>query len=323
MGETMEISDLNVRRYIKEQTKNIAFKRNRKLFYISYNDQSNNVDFDSVYKNYYKLKMYGKELIDEQIGKINIIEFHNNKMDFKWPLFERNSSNSDLIHLITNKHVLKNEILGLDKLEQVEIDSFATFMYLCSDSLKNFCNNYFSTEHTGYEFDRLIRKYNGTINTAFDDNDLEKIVRIIQRIETLYCKLPGVKEILEYKDHVILPVLCFNDELSLYFHFFKLEIVYYSHILQDETKPKLCPVCNNYTSKCTCITLTDTEKKRINRACEKLRKELNSLISNNRELLEDSLYEESRELIDGSHSYKQLDRLKELIEIIHKQIKGN
>lgn len=281
----MNVVELNVKDYIKKQSNNLAFKGYNKVFYISslQSNKHNYLSFDEIYKLYRGFKILGKNLFVAQDKSIYKIEFHNDNILFNWPLIINKNitelEDSYLTNFLTTKYSFDNEDIGLNKLEKTEIMNLAELIYLCSDSIKDFCKaldySIQEIEKAEKKFKRIISIYQDGIEQVFSMDDLCKLPDIIYNIEKKNPNLSSITEQLIFNDEleVIEPYINYNSILSVFFHFFKLEIVYYSFMIESERKkPKLCNICGKYTiGKCKCMKVSDSFRRNQNKKCQRLR----------------------------------------------------
>lgn len=336
----MNVIELNVKDYIKKQTNNISFENENTIFYISQIkcNKPNYINFNEIYKLYNEFKKLGKNLYITQDKIIKKIEFHNDKIFLEWPLVETkditSTANTYLTNFLTTKYEFTNENIGLDKIEQTKIMSFAELIYLCSDSIKEFCSVNNGTieemEKAEKKFKRLISIYQEEVEQSFSIDDLSKIPSIISNIEKNNSNLSAITEELSFNDEmeVIEPWIKYKDILSIFFHFFKLEIVYYSFMIESERKkPKLCNICGKYTiGKCKCMKVSDSFRRNQNKKCQRLRTKLEMYLNTYSEVIPieykmkaDRMVEQARD--DKIKHWQDLPELRRLCYEIEAKLK--
>lgn len=346
----MNVIELNVKDYIRRQTKNTAFKANKAVFYIHERkcNIQNSLIFNDIYKLYNDFKKLGKQLFLNQDRTINKIKIQDNNISVKWPLIKSltlsEQENNYLTNFLTSKYSFNNNDIGLNLISLNDIVNFSELVYLCSDSIKSFAEALFSYDESDLnkaedKFKRIINIYQNGIEQAFQKSDLRIIPEIIHYIDTTNPQLSQIVEELSVKEllgeellsddhYTITPWLNYTNILSVFFHFFKLEIVYYSHIIVEETKkPKLCPICNKYvTEKCTCMTISESYRRNINKKNERLRKKLvlylntyRGIIPMDLERRADKMIEQANEDIKHWEDYPELKYLCDNIKIIIKE----
>lgn len=291
----MNVIELNVKDYIKRQTLNIAFEGNNKTFFVCTERTANDnyVIFDDVYKLYNDFKKLGKNLFLEQDNIINKIEVHDDKILFKWPLITKTilteREDKHLTNFLTSKYSFNNDDIGLNLVSQNDILNFSVLIYLCSDSIKSFVrglNSYDESEIQTAEkkFNRIIAITENKVVESFHSSNLQIIPEIIAHIESTKQSLSQIVEELLFNEEfeTIVPWLKYTDILAIFFHFFKLEIVYYSHTIENEIKkPRLCPICNKYViGKCKCMTVSASYRRNQNKKCARLRNKLEMYLDN-------------------------------------------
>ena len=330
----MSTFELNLKDYIKKQTNNILFEYNNKLYFTSLlkSDSPNYIKFDELYKCYINFKKLGKNTYKCQDGIINKIEFDKDII-LNWPLVNDREITSDSRTFITkflnDKYNFNNEIMGLNDMNSSQIISFAQLIYLCSDAIKDYCTGDFSLEEieaANKKFEKFIHIHNQTIKESFNEIDTLSIIpKIISEIELKYPYLSQIKEILEYNDkfYVIEPCIKYSNCLSIFFHFFKLEIVYYSFVREeDRKKPKLCSKCGKYSiGKCKCMTISPTYRRRQNRKCETLRKKLKDYLDKYKDVISEEYYRKTERMLEENHHWQDLNELSRLCDGIEEQLK--
>lgn len=337
----MDTVQSNVKDYIRKQTLNTSFNGKDKVFYIHTNKNSNSshLSFDDIYKLYNDFKKLGRQLFLNQDGIINKIEIQDDNISVKWPLTKgltlSEQENNYLTSFLTSKYSFDNNDIGLNLISLSDILNFSELVYLCSDSIKSFAkaiNSYGENEIITAEkkFKRIITITQNETEQAFQLSDLSKIPKIINHVEIKYPNLSRIIEELLYNEEfeTITPWLKYTNILSIFFHFFKLEIVYYSHIIETETKkPKLCPICNTYvTGKCACMRISPAYRRNVNKKNERLRQTLKLYLNTHIDMIPIDLRMRAEKMIEQADEdkikhWEDYPELKYLCDNIKKIIK--
>lgn len=330
----MSVFELNVKDYIKRQTSNIVFEYDDNLYYLSLlkTNKPNYINFNDFYKLYNDFKKLGRDTYQSQDGIINKVKI-DGKIIVTWPLIKNNNltleSNIHLTNFLNGKYNFNNKKMGLDNVNSSQIISFAQLIYLCTDAIKDYCTCDFSPEEISNatkKFEKIIQIPNKNIEIYFDEEDaLSVISEIISRVEEINPDLSQIKEILKYDTvyNIIEPFIQYSNCLSVFFHFFKLEIVYYSFIRdENKKKPKLCAKCGKYSiGKCKCLTIDSGYRRNQNKKCQTIRKKLSWYIEEYPNIISENLYRKSIRMLEDNHHWQDFKELERLCTSIEQQLK--
>lgn len=333
---------MNLKDYIRKQTNNILFESNYTEFFISVNSSNKRqyLLFDEIYKLYNEFKKLGKNIYLSQDKTINRIEINDDELDLKWPLTDSNSitSKSDeyLTCFLDTEYVLNDKDIGLKQEKRIDIVNFSELVYLLSDSIRSFCeleeHDIKGHEKASKKMARIVKITENEIEQAFQSFDLNKVPQIIRGIVKLYPSLSKITEELRYNDdyEAIEPYIKYKNITAVLFHFFKLEIVYYSFIVVKERKKStLCPVCGKYNiGKCKCMNVSASFRRNQNKKCALERKKLaryvdmySDIISNEYLFKANRMLEEAEEHNNHWQDLAELRRLRYGIEAQIKETK--
>ena len=330
----MSVLDLNVKDYIKRQTNNIVFGNNDNLYYLSLLkcNSANYININDFYKCYNDFKKLGKYTYRAQDGIINKVKVEE-KIIITWPLVKNNDLTHESIACLTNylngKYNFNNQALGLNNINSAQIISFAQLIYLCTDAIKDYCSSNFNSDEISRaeeKFKKIIQITNKNIISYFDGlNVFNMISEIISSVEEKNPALSQIQEILKYNEdyNIIETYIKYSNCLSVFFHFFKLEIVYFSFIKEEKIKkPKLCTKCGKYTiGKCKCMTIDSDFRRNQNKKCGTLRKKIAWYIEEYPQIIPENLYRKSIRMLEDKHHWQDFNELERLCTGIEQKLK--
>lgn len=337
-----------LKNYIKSETKNIGFYFNGQIIYISqekekiYND--NKIPFNRIYELYTEFKALGKDLYKNYGETSYKIIIDENEVKLQWldeNIYDKAKKN--LTCFLTNKYSINNEDLGLYNIRKKDILNFAAFVYLCSKSVENYCclNKEYVNEEYYQEINDFMKKYmkvyENKIEREFELSDLGKIPIIVEKMESKKSNISQIYEKLKYTDSmpnnaninkvesepsVIMPYIIFNDLMSILFHFFKLEIVYYSFLLEEKKKPHQCKICHKWViGKCNCVTLNNAYRSNINKKCKNRKKKLKWYLDEFDDFIFTKYKHEIKQVLNQRGHWQDLPKLEKLINDVENCLK--
>lgn len=296
--------------------------------YIKFNSKntllvSKRYDFNEIYNLYIDFKTLGKYLCKYDFNKILILD---NKLKFKWPFITINNSDERLTNFINQSKLNNIE----NKITNNEIASLSTFIYLISSSIKQINIEYSYSEIMNKLNMKISRLLNIYINNNIQEFTLDNLTFIPTIIDKLYKKnyLFGyITEDLIYDDElaILVDYINFKNILSLFMHFIKLELMYYTSQINESRKIKICPGCHESKlfsgKKCKeCKNKENSKRRNINKKCNTIRNKLQQCISFD-ESIPYELKMKICRMLEEKHSYIQYNELKRLLEEVEKRVK--
>lgn len=343
-----EGKNMLLKNYIKSETKNIGFYFNGQIIYISqekekiYND--NEIPFNRIYELYTEFKALGKDLYKNYGETSYKIIIDENEVKLQWldeNIYDKAQKN--LTCFLTNKYSINNEDLGLYNIRKKDILNFAAFVYLCSKSVENYCR--LTKEYVNEEYyqevndfmKKYMKVYENKIEREFELSDLGKIPIIVEKMESKKSNISQIYEKLKYTDNipnnanidkiepelnVIMPYIIFNNLMSILFHFFKLEIVYYSFLIEEKKKPHQCKICHKWViGKCNCVTLNNAYRSNINKKCKNRKKKLKWYLDEFDNVIPAKYKQEINQALDQKGHWQDLPKLEKLINDVEDYLK--
>lgn len=339
-----------LKNYIKSETKNIGFNFNGQIIYISqekekiYND--NKIPFNRIYELYTEFKALGKDLYKNYGETSYKIIIDENEVKLQWldeNIYDKAQKN--LTYLLTSKYSINNEDLGLYNIRKKDILNFAAFVYLCSKSvekyykIQNLTKKYATAEYqkTMDFFKKYMKIYENKIEREFELSDLGKIPIIVEKMESKKSNISQIYEKLKYTDNipnnanidkikselnVIMPYIIFNNLMSILFHFFKLEIVYYSFLIEEKKKPHLCKICHKWViGKCNCVTFNNSYRSNINKKCKNRKDKLKWYLDEFDNFIFTKYKHEIKQVLNQRGHWQDLPKLEKLINDVENCLK--
>ena len=339
-----------LKNYIKSETKNIGFNFNGQIIYISqekekiYND--NKIPFNRIYELYTEFKALGKDLYKNYGETSYKIIIDENEVKLQWldeNIYDKAQKN--LTSFLTSKYSINNEDLDLYNIRKKDILNFAAFVYLCSKSvekyykIQNLTKKYATAEYqkTMDFFKKYMKIYENKIEREFELSDLGKLPIIVEKMESKKSNISQIYEKLKYTDNipnnanidkikselnVIMPYIIFNNLMSILFHFFKLEIVYYSFLIEEKKKPHLCKICHKWViGKCNCVTFNNSYRSNINKKCKNRKDKLKWYLDEFDVFIFTKYKHEIKQVLNQRGHWQDLPKLEKLINDVENCLK--
>lgn len=282
-----------------------------------------NYNFNEFYHFYLSFKNLGKELCKEYNLKQITITKDNEIISFPWPLLSISKINTHIFFLpneIDNyfsqleKEISSNEICSLSILISEISRKLKLYEYHGSDYIDPIQSKIFS----------LVESINKKNPVVFEYNNINSYPKLFKQLEVINPKINLMKEDLCSNDKNTVINYNYINIVSLIMHFIKIEIMYYTSIVNIAYLPKKCNDCQKLfvgkSELCeTCAKARATARRKINKKCNTLRIKIENYLSIYRESLPTEIILKSERMLEEKHrftQFKELDRLCKKIEII-------
>lgn len=294
---------MNVKNYLKENTLNCLLK-------------GEIIDFNYFYSQYLKFKKLGNEIFkDNKINKITVID---NEVKIPINFASKNIYSNNIIKWEENLYIKKN----ID-----EHINLAIFSHKLTKALKKKLDEGTISSNFEKEISDIIEIYINNKNSLEYKDVISELPIIIQKFGIANNYVNDIDEILLYRDDLLRNYLNFANIFSLFFHYLKIEIVFYTHKSLYNSKPsKTCTICHkpHYSNVSLCKTCNDkriNEIRSANAKCKRRRDKLKEYIVQYNDVISPELIKKVKEILKKEHTHLDLQKLDLLKKEIEKELK--